>query len=73
MGLGNADSLRKAGVSHGAGGGVVVAGPGARNARAAPLEGVLARVEFASDDVGFWVPVGSQQSMGDILDKGSGH
>ena len=50
-----------------------VAGWGARNARAAPSEGVLARVEFASDDVGFWVPVGSQQSMGDILDKGSGH
>lgn len=48
-------------------------GRGARKTRAAPSEGVLIRGEFASDGVGCWVPVGSHQSMGDILDKGSRH
>lgn len=44
---------------------------GAGQAGAAPSEAVLLRAEFASDSVGCWVPGGSQQSMGDILDKGS--
>lgn len=43
---------------------------GRGQAGAAPSEAVLLRVEFASVNVGCWVPGGSQQSMGDILTKG---